>query len=598
MVFVKILGISAYYHDSAAALVEDGRIVAAAQEERFSRRKHDNGFPVGAIKFCLSRGRVGPEGPDRVVFYEKPLDKFDRILKTFFSVAPRGLGSFVAAMPLWLRERLWAGLEIERGLALCGVARPRELLFTRHHEAHASSAFFPSPYEHAAILTVDGVGEWSTATIARGSGNQIEILEEMRFPHSLGLLYSAFTAFCGFRVNDGEYKLMGLAPYGQPRYVADILGKLVDLKEDGSFQLDMRYFGYLTGPSMTSRLFDELFGGPAREENGPITGREADLARSIQLVTSEIIMRMARHAQAITGEENLCMAGGVALNCVSNGRLHREGPFKNIWIQPAAGDAGGALGAALAGWHLAGGGARVEGRGSDGMSGALLGPEYSDDEIENTLKEKNVPYRKYDGGEIPGEAARLAASGRVVALFQGRMEFGPRALGNRSIIADARVPGMRSRLNLAVKKRESFRPFAPSCLAEKIPEYFEFNGSSPYMLVTAQVRGELVRMPAGGIPADVADASRIEVSTIPAVTHLDGSARLHTVGAGDNPRFRSILEEFQRQTGCGLVLNTSFNKKDEPIVRTPSEAIDCFLGTGIDDLVIGNFIAGRPLIGG
>jgi len=592
---VKILGISAYYHDSAAALVEDGRIIAAAQEERFSRQKHDSSFPMEAVKYCLSRGGIGAEGPDRVVFYEKPLDKFDRLLKTFFSVAPRGLGSFVAAMPVWLRERLWAGMEMERGLAECGVGRPRELLFTRHHEAHAASAFFPSPYDRAAILTVDGVGEWSTATIARGTGAGLEILEEMRFPHSLGLLYSAFTAFCGFRVNDGEYKLMGLAPYGKPRFVADILGKLLDLKDDGSFRLDMRYFGYLTGQTMTTTRFDRLFGGQARPEGGPLTAREADIANSIQEVTNVIILRMARHAQDLTGEENLCLAGGVALNCVANGRLFREGPFKNIWIQPAAGDAGGALGAALAGWHLVSGGKRAETGGSDGMSGSLLGPEYSEEDIKRLLESRGIKARKISGEEWPGEVAKLVASGRVVGLFQGRMEFGPRALGNRSIIADARVPGMRSRLNLAVKKRESFRPFAPACLEEQAGEYFDFSGVSPYMLLTVQVKKELMRLPAGGIPGDVGEASRVEVSTLPAITHLDGSARLQTVGKEGNPRFRGLLEEFHRQTGCGMVLNTSFNGKDEPIVNTPSEALDCFNSTGMDDLAIGNYLVSREL---
>jgi carbamoyltransferase len=593
---VKILGISAFYHDSAAALVEDGRIIAAAQEERFSRKKHDNGFPVGAVKYCLARGGAGPEGPDAVVFYEKPLDKFDRLLKTFFSVAPRGLGQFVAAMPVWLRERLWAGMEIERGLNECGVGRPREVLFTRHHEAHAASAFFPSPFGNAAVLTIDGVGEWSTATIARGAGAGLDVLEEMRFPHSLGLLYSAFTAFCGFRVNDGEYKLMGLAPYGKPRFSADILDKLVDLKEDGSFRLDMRYFGYLTGQNMTTAKFDRLFGGPARAEDAPITAREADMARSIQEVTGEIVLRMARHTHELVGGENLCLAGGVALNCVANGRLLREGPFKNIWIQPASGDAGGALGAALAGWHLAHEGARVDCGGGDGMCGALLGPEYPDAEIIEALKARGVPARKLGGEEWAPEVAKLVASGRVVALFQGRMEFGPRALGNRSIIADARVPGMRSRLNLEVKKRESFRPFAPSCLAEKTWDYFNFRGESPYMLLTVNVNDGLLRMPPGGIPGSVAEASRIEVSTLPAITHVDGSARLQTVGPDGNPRFRALLEEFFRQTGCGMVLNTSFNRKDEPIVNTPGEALDCFLSAGIDDLALGDYLISRESV--
>lgn len=589
---MNILGLSAFYHDSAAALVRDGEIIAAAQEERFSRKKHDADFPRGAMEYCLRAGGVGPEGPDAVIFYEKPLDKFDRLLETCFSVAPRGFRSFLVSMPLWLREKLWIPLTVEREMARAGFKLPRETLFSGHHEAHAASAFYPSPFERSAILTVDGVGEWATAAIGRGEDSQVHVMEEMRFPHSLGLLYSAFTYFCGFRVNDGEYKLMGLAPYGKPSYAGTIREKLVDLREDGSFRLNMEYFGYLDGLAMTSQKFDALFGGPPRKMDGPLTMREADLARSVQEVTEDILLRMARHASELTGEGRLCLAGGVALNCVANGRLRREGPFRDIWIQPASGDAGGALGAALAYWHMGCDGPRKAVPG-DAMKGAFLGPEWTDNEIGDILRREGVSPRQVAGAEWPREVAKLVAAGRVVGLFQGRMEFGPRALGNRSIIADARVPGMRERINAAVKRRESFRPFAPAVLAEGAGEYFELEAPSPYMLLTAQVRKERLREPAGPRPASVDGMARLELSDIPAVTHVDGSARIQTVSREQNPDFHAVLAAFKEMTGCGLVLNTSFNAKDEPIVCSPVDALRCFREAGLDDLAIGPYIVSR-----
>ena len=583
-----ILGISAFYHDSAAAILVDGRIEAAAQEERFTRKKHDPGFPLRAIEYCLAEAGIAPEGLDAVVFYEKPLTKFARLLETYMATAPSGLRSFQMAIPLWLTRKLWIPMEIEKALTKAGIKMPPRLLFPEHHESHAASAFFPSPYETAAILTVDGVGEWATSTLGHGKGNQLDILKEMRFPHSLGLLYSAFTYFCGFKVNSGEYKLMGLAPYGRPIYADVIRQNLLDLREDGSFRLNMRYFDYLSGLRMTHRRFADLFGGPERKPEALITQREMDLAASIQTVTEDIVLRMARHLHHLTGEKNLCMAGGVALNCVANGRLMREGPFENIWIQPASGDAGGALGAALAAWHLEAGQPRVAGR--DTMRGSFLGPAYSDDEIGSFLAAKGYPARRLPDSEWAGEVARIIAEEKVVGLFNGRMEFGPRALGGRSIIGDPRSPRMQSVMNLKIKYRESFRPFAPACLEERAAEYFELDAPSPYMLIVQNVREERLtgidRAP-GTAMQDIINQVR---SDLPAITHVDNSARIQTVNREQNPRFYDLLSAFHQRTGCAVLINTSFNVRGEPIVCNPSDAYRCFMRTEMDYLVLGSHV--------
>ncbi|MEK7476616.1 MAG: carbamoyltransferase [Candidatus Coatesbacteria bacterium] len=569
---MKILGLSAFYHDSAAALVVDGELVAAAQEERFSRLKHDAGFPAEAVRWCIEAGGVGPEGPDAVAFYDKPVTKFVRLLETHFAVAPRGLRSFVAAMPLWTREKLWIPLRIESCLESLGVAMPRDLFFLEHHESHAASAFYPSPFPAAAILTVDGVGEWATASVGRGRGHAIELMSELRFPHSLGLLYSAFTAYCGFEVNDGEYKLMGLAPYGEPRYAREIRDRLVDIKEDGSIRLNMALLGYLGGLSMTNGRFEEVFGGPPRRADEPVTQRHKDLARSVQEVTEEIVLRMGAHAHATSGEKRLCLAGGVALNCVANGRLLREGPFDEVWIQPAAGDAGGAIGAALAVWHGIQGRVRDADGVHDRMRGALLGPAFGDEACREVLDREGCTARRLDDAEWATAVARLIADGKIVGLCQGRMEFGPRAMGNRSILADPRDPGMKDRINLRVKGRESFRPFAPAVLEERAAEWFELEAPSPYMLLTARVR-----------------AGR----NLPAVTHVDGSARVQTVDAVVNPRFHAVIAAFDALTGCPVVLNTSFNLSGEPIVCTPADALRTFRRAGLDALVLGNYLVTR-----
>jgi len=588
---MKILGISCYYHDSAACLLEDGEIVAAAQEERFSRKKHDADFPLHAVRYCLAEGGVEGEGLDAVVFYDKPLLKFHRILETYLTVAPRGLRSFVQAIPLWLREKLWIPPRIEDSLRTCGVEPPEEILFTEHHESHAASAFFPSPFDEAAVLTLDGVGEWATATLGVGEGDRLELLREIDFPHSLGLLYSAFTYFTGFRVNSGEYKLMGLAPYGEPRYADAIRNELVDVKYDGSFRLDMDFFGYLDRLEMTNQRFARLFGGPPRRPETPITRREMDLARSIQEVTEEIVLKLARHTREVTGKRHLCMAGGVALNCVANGKLLRSGLFEDLWIQPAAGDAGGALGAALAVWH------RRHGKGSrrpsngDRMQGAYLGPEFSADEIRAFLDHHGFPYRQPAPAAWAGEIAELIATEQVVGLFQGRMEFGPRALGNRSILGDARSPKMQSVMNLKIKYRESFRPFAPSVLEERVGDYFELDRPSPYMLLVAEVKKE--RQIAGhGDETDLELREWVNRprSDIPAVTHVDHSARVQTVSAETNPDYHAILREFERRTGYGVIVNTSFNVRGEPIVCTPEDAYRCFMRTEMDHLVLGPFL--------
>lgn len=588
---MNILGISAFYHDSAAVLVQDGEIVAAAQEERFSRKKHDARFPQNALKYCLSEGRVGPEDLDAVAFYDKPILKFSRIIETYFSVAPKGISSFVKAMPVWMKEKLWIPYHIEVGLRRAGISCPDKMFFPAHHESHAASAFFPSPFKSAAVLTIDGVGEWATTTMGFGDGRDLEMLSEMRFPHSLGLLYSAFTYFTGFRVNSGEYKLMGLAPYGDPRYVDTILESLIDLKEDGSFRLNMDYFGYHDGLRMTNARFASLFCGPPRDPETEITKREMDLARSIQVVTEEIVLRMARHAYKVTGSENLCLAGGVALNCVSNGRVLREGPFKNVWVQPAAGDAGGALGAALFAWHVAEKNPREAHGGNDSMKGAYLGPGTDDLEIEEFLGDNGYSAIRLCADERAKVIAKLIDSQRVIGLCQGRMEFGPRALGNRSIIGDARSSKMQSVMNQKIKYRESFRPFAPSCLEERVGEFFDIDRASPYMLFAAQVAEEhCIPIDAGVHGKDMLSRMNAIRSDLPAITHVDLSARIQTVSKDTNPYYYDIIREFEKLTGVGVVINTSFNVRGEPIVCTPEDAYACFMRTEMDYLVLGDFL--------
>ncbi|HEY0174388.1 MAG TPA: carbamoyltransferase [Pyrinomonadaceae bacterium] len=585
-----ILGISAYYHDSAACLVRDGRVVAAAQEERFSRRKHDHRYPARAVEFCLKREGITPAELAYVAFYDKPLLKFERLLETYIDYAPAGLRSFLMAMPLWLREKLWIREHVSKEAGFDG-----KVLFTEHHESHAASAFFPSPFESAAVLTMDGVGEWATSSYGHGRGGELHLLKELHFPHSLGLLYSAFTYYTGFRVNSGEYKLMGLAPYGEPRYVKLILDELVDLREDGSLRLNMKYFDFAAGLRMTNREFDRLFGGPPRRPEGEITRREMDLARSVQEVTEEAMLRMARHAHRETGEKNLCLAGGVALNCVGNGRILREGPFENVWIQPAAGDAGGSLGAALSVWYQYLGNERnvkeVCAGGADGMRGSYLGPEFGADEIEETLVTSGARYRRVERAELAETVARLLAEEKVVGWFQGRMEFGPRALGARSILGDPRSPRMQSQMNLKIKFRESFRPFAPSVLRERVGDYFELDCDSPYMLLVAPVREGLRRAPT---PEEESlfgvEKLNVQRSTIPAVTHVDYSARVQTVRRDEHPAYYDLLAAFERLTGCAVLVNTSFNVRGEPIVCTPAQAYACFMRTEMDCLVLGDFV--------
>ncbi len=588
---MNILGISSHYHDAAAVLLRDGEIVAAAQEERFSRKKHDARFPVNAIRYCLAEGAIGPGKLDAVAFYDKPLPKFARIIETYMSVAPRGLSSYMMALPIWLREKLWLPMEIEAGLEKQGVPPGSyKLYFPEHHESHAASAFYPSPFERAAVMTLDGVGEWATSTIGVGRGRELTILKEMRFPHSLGLLYSAFTYFTGFRVNSGEYKLMGLAPYGQPTYVDRILKNLLDLKADGSFRMNMDYFDYLDGLTMTNERFAQLFDGPPRKAESAIGEREMNLARSIQVVTEEIVLRMARHARELTGEQYLCLAGGVALNCVANGRLLREGIFKDIWIQPAAGDAGGALGAAYVVWHEVERQPRTADNVHDRMRHTSLGPLFDDAQIEAYLKAKGYPAEKFaDPSKWADRIAELIASERVVGLLQGRMEFGPRALGNRSIIGDARSPKMQSIMNLKIKYRESFRPFAPVCLVERTRDYFELDRPSPYMLLVAQVQSARCTGMAEAQTLPIRERINQVRSDVPAITHVDYSARVQTV-APDNVAFYGIVKAFEARTGCGVIINTSFNVRGEPIVCTPEDAYRCFMRTEMDTLVLGSFI--------
>jgi carbamoyltransferase len=588
---MNILGISAFYHDAAAALVCDGKLTAAAQEERFTRRKHDERFPLNAIHYCLQSAGVGPDGIDAVVYYDKPITTFVRLLRTYLRVGPSGFSSFRQAIPLWMGQKLWIPYLIEKGLGEIGYRMPPDLYFTEHHESHAASAFFPSPFESAAVLTFDGVGEWATSSIGVGEGNRITIQRQLFFPDSIGLLYSAFTSFCGFRVNSGEYKLMGLAPYGEPRFVGRILRNLVDLQEDGSFRMNMRYFNYLGGLTMTNRRFERLFGGPAREPESEITRREMDLARSIQVVTEEIVLRMARHAAATTGQRDACLAGGVALNCVANGRLLREGPFERVWVQPAAGDAGGAIGAALYGWHQIAGRPRVPESSGDGMSAAYLGPEFSDEEIGGYLDSHGYPAERIRDRELwARRIAEMVADGKVVGLFVGRMEFGPRALGHRSILGDPRSPSMQSIMNLKIKYRESFRPFAPAVLAERAGDWFDIDVESPYMMMVAEVRRHLHTNGASTGSDNLREWVNEVRSDIPAVTHVDHSARLQTVNRDQSPEFHAILEAFEELTGCPVMINTSFNVRGEPIVCSPDHAYRCFMRTEMDHLVLGEHL--------
>jgi carbamoyltransferase len=586
---MKILGISCYYHDSAACLLDDGIIVAAAQEERFTRKKHDQDFPSNAVRYCLAEAGVTGGALGAVAFYDKPILKFHRILETYLSTAPRGLTQFMRAVPVWLREKLWIEPRILEALEGCGIDAPGSLYFPEHHESHAASAFYPSPFEAAAVLTMDGVGEWATSTVGVGEGSSLRLLEQLDFPHSLGLLYSAFTHYTGFRVNSAEYKVMGLAPYGEGTYTRKILDELLDLKADGSFRMNMDYFGYLDDLEMTNARFEALFGGPPRRPESPIGRREMDLARSIQEVTEEVALRMARHARELTGKDFLCLAGGVALNCVANGRVLREGGFKDLWIQPAAGDAGGAVGAALAIWHNALGNPRaVDGR-NDAMQGSYLGPEFSNDQIRAYLDARACPYRVLADDEWATTIAALLAQQKVVGLFHGRMEFGPRALGNRSIVADPRSQKMQSVLNLKIKFRESFRPFAPSCLEDRLADYFEIDRPSPYMLLVAKLREQHRLAPRG-------DEHSLEIhewvnrprSDLPAITHVDYSARIQSVNAETNPRFYGVIQAFDAITGCPVLVNTSFNVRGEPIVGTPSDAYRCFMRTEMDALVLGS----------
>lgn len=584
---MRILGISAYYHDSAAALVEDGEIIAAAQEERFTRKKHNHRFPANAVEYCLKEAGISGSELDYAVFYDKPLQKFERLIETYLDYAPFGIRSFLQAMPLWLKEKLWTREMIADEL---GEDFNGKVLFSEHHETHAASAFYPSPFESAAILTIDGVGEWATSSYGYGKGNEVHLLAETRFPHSLGLLYSAFTYYTGFKVNSGEYKVMGLAPYGEPKYVSKILDELIDLRDDGSLRLNMKYFNFCQGLTMTNGAFDRLFGAPPRQPESEITQREMDFARSVQDVTEEAMLRMARHVQSETGERNLCLAGGVALNCVGNGRLLREGPFDNIWIQPAAGDAGGALGAALSVWHQYLGNSRTA-RVGDSMRGSYLGPSFSDDEIVRRLDALGASHRLGTHADAIRAGAEALASEKVVGWFQGRMEFGPRALGGRSILGDPRSPKMQSVMNLKIKYRESFRPFAPSVLEEAAGQYFELDAESPYMLLVAPVQNDIrLRMSASDEQLFGIDKLNVPRSSIPAVTHVDYSARVQTVTLNRNGPYYELIAEFNRLSGCPLVVNTSFNVRGEPIVCTPEDAYRCFMRTEMDVLILGNVV--------
>ncbi len=586
---MNILGISAFYHDSAACLVRDGAIIAAAQEERFTRKKHDFAFPAHAINYCLEKGRIKGEDLDFVSFYDKPFIKFERILETYLAYAPLGIRSFVMAIPLWIKQKLWMKELITKQLNFEGP-----VIFPEHHESHAAAAFFPSPFPEAAFLTIDGVGEWTTTSYGIGRNHSLKILSEIRFPHSLGLLYSAFTYYTGFRVNSGEYKVMGLAPYGRPVYKDLILSELIDLKEDGSFKLNMKYFNYCVGLTMTNKKFDKLFGGAARRPESNISQREMDLARSVQDVTEEVMLRMCRHIHQETGQKNLCLAGGVALNCVGNGRILREGPFENIWIQPAAGDAGGALGAALFTWYQYLENSRTADGQKDVMKGSFWGPDFSNDEIRQYLLAKNIPHQELPDESIPVTIADLIADQKTIGWFQGRMEFGPRALGNRSIIGDARSPKMQEIMNLKIKFRESFRPFAPSVLKEKVTDYFDLDRESPYMLLVAPVKEDIRKeMNLQEQAYFGLDKLHVVRSVIPAVTHVDYSARVQTVTEETNPRYYQMIKQFGEKYGTPVVINTSFNVRGEPIVCTPEDAYLCFMRTDMDYLIMGNYLLNK-----
>ena len=581
-----ILGISAFYHDSAACLLRNGEIVAAAQEERFTRKKGDASFPIQAVEYCLRSAGIGAADLAFVGFYDKPLLKFERLLETYLDIAPRGFQSFVKAVPLWLKDKLYIDRQLRDALKFEG-----ETLYAEHHESHAASAFFPSPFEEAAILTVDGVGEWATAAYGVGRGNDLELHKEIHWADSLGLLYSAFTYFTGFKVNSGEYKVMGLAPYGEPKYVDAIYREMIDLRDDGSFRLNQQYFNYVGGLTMTNGAFEKLFGGPPRVPESKLTQREMDLARSIQTVCEEVMMRMARTVHRETGLDKLCLAGGVALNCVANGRLLREGPFKQLWIQPAAGDAGGALGVAQLIWHRYCGKPRRVTPGKDAMQGAHLGPEFSPDEIERTLRSQGAVFERVEGGALRRRVAQLLAEEKIVGWFDGRMEFGPRALGARSILGDPRSPRMQAQMNLKIKFREGFRPFAPSVLRERADDYFELECDSPYMLLVAPVKRER-QIPMTSAQRTLWGIDQLNVvrSDVPAVTHIDYSARIQTVDHDANPNYYDLIKEFERLTGCGMLVNTSFNVRGEPIVCTPADAYRCFMRTHIDYLAVGPFL--------
>ncbi len=583
---MNILGISAFYHDSAACLVRDGEIIAAAQEERFTRKKHDFNFPTNAVEYCLKEAGISTEELDYVGFYDKPFIKFERILYSYLAYAPIGIKSFFKSIPLWIKQKLFIRDIIKKELGYRG-----KVLFPEHHESHAASAFYPSPFSEAAILTVDAVGEWATTSYGIGKDNDINITSELKFPHSLGLLYSAFTYYTGFKVNSSEYKVMGLAPYGEPEYVDLILRELVDLKEDGSFKLNMKYFNYCTGLTMTNSRFNKLFGGPPRKPESKITQREMNLARSIQVVTEEIVLRMVNHIYKETGKKNLCLAGGVALNCVSNGRLLREGPFGNLWIQPAAGDAGGALGVALLIWYKYLGNNRKLDEVRVSQKTSYLGNCYTDKEIEDFLKKDEIPFEKLSTGEIPPRIAELIAGENVIGWFEGRMEFGPRSLGSRSIIGDPRSKEMQSVMNLKIKYRESFRPFAPTVLKEHVSNYFDIDCESPYMLLVANIKDEKrVRMSDEEEKLFGLEKLKVTRSDVPAITHVDYSARIQTVTKDDNPLFYGVIEEFYKKTGCPMIVNTSFNVRGEPIVCRPEEAFKCFMRTEMDYLIMGSYL--------
>ena len=581
-----ILGISAYYHDSAACLLKDGEIIAAAQEERFTRKKHDHNFPKEAVNYCLGFAGINIDQVEFVAFYDKPFLKFERLLETYLTYAPIGIKSFIKAIPLWINQKLWMKEIIKNELSYEGI-----VLFPEHHESHAASAFFASPYDKAAFLTIDGVGEWTTTSYGIGNHNKLEILADIKYPHSIGLLYSAFTYYTGFKVNSGEYKVMGLAPYGEPKYVDSILNELIDLKEDGSFKMNMEYFNFNAGLTMTNDKFHKLFGGPPRKPESKLTQKEMDLARSVQDVTEEVMIRMARHIKKETGMNYLCLAGGVALNCVANGKILRENIFDDIWIEPAAGDAGGALGAALYVWYQYLGNERKADNKTDFQKGSYLGPEFSDEEIEKYLKQNNIPYNKVSEAELIEKTADILAEEKVVGWFQGRMEFGPRALGARSIIGDARSSKMQSVMNLKIKFRESFRPFAPSVLEEKISDYFEIDRPSPYMLLVADVKKERQKsMTEDQKKLFGIDKLNILRSDIPAITHVDYSARIQSVNKNTNPIYHKMISKFEEKYGCGVIVNTSFNVRGEPIVCEPEHAFRCFMRTDMDYLMMGNFI--------